>query len=330
MFGAVTSVLALFVVAAGTLALDVYTHNRLAKYAALNVWGYRGPIVGRKQAGECRILVIGGSTVFGVGYPWDQAFPVKLEQRLRGQSSRRISVVNLGFPGENAYAYRATLEDFRYLQPDVVILYGDNNVDVTAHIVLRHESAVFRLTGYYPLLSTALREKAMALRYAGDLGAAYRNESVSTKPGVAARMAAGALAQLAAVGTLLQTPLDRLVPQRVEPLPTLSDCAAPWVDYCGAMYAAIADARAHGYRTIVVNQPYASPRWVDEQRMLRAMLQARFGADPLVHYLDLGWSVDLHDPALAYDGMHLTPEGNRRIADRLADYLRGLIDSSTS
>src|SRR6185369_17831999 len=53
--------------AAGTLViLDVYVHYRLARYAALNLWGYRGPIVGRKQPGERRILVVGGSTVFGV------------------------------------------------------------------------------------------------------------------------------------------------------------------------------------------------------------------------------------------------------------------------
>jgi lysophospholipase L1-like esterase len=55
------------------------------------------------------------------------------------------------------------------------------------------------------------------------------------------------------------------------------------------------------------------------------MLQERFATDPLVQYLDLGSAVDLHDPTLAYDGMHMTPEGNQRIARRLADYLRSFL-----
>jgi hypothetical protein len=51
------------------------------------------------------------------------------------------------------------------------------------------------------------------------------------------------------------------------------------------------------------------------------MLHERFWRDPLVHSLDLGWAVDLHDATQAYDGMHLTPEGNQRIAHRLAEFL---------
>lgn len=39
---------------------------------------------------------------------------------------------------------------------------------------------------------------------------------------------------------------------------------------------------------------------------------------PLVHYVNLGDVVDLKNPALAFDGMHLTPLGNERIADALA------------
>jgi len=36
-----------------------------------------------------------------------------------------------------------------------------------------------------------------------------------------------------------------------------------------------------------------------------------------VQYVDLGGAVDLKQVALTFDGMHLTPEGNGRIADRL-------------
>ena len=334
LFAVTTIALALAAVSLATLAIDVYVHTRLARYAALNVWGYRGPTVSRKREREQRIFVIGGSTVFGVGYSWEAAFPVKLEQELRTRASFPVSVVNLGFPGENAFAYRATLDDFRFLQPDVVIFYGDNNVDVTAPVVLRHESAVFRLTGYYPLLPTAMREKAMALEHDGNVGAGYRNEPLS-KPHVAARVTAFALARLAALGSALQYPLDRIWPDTTEPdgaelAVVLRTCGAPWTDYCDAMYRAVADARRHGYRVFVVNQPYASPRCVEEQRTLRQMLHERFGGDSSVQYLDLGWALDLHDPALAYDGMHLTPEGNRRIAHELAEHMWGVLGDESS
>jgi hypothetical protein len=36
-------------------ALDVYLHARAARSAGLNVWGYRGRVVGRKQPGELRV-----------------------------------------------------------------------------------------------------------------------------------------------------------------------------------------------------------------------------------------------------------------------------------
>ena len=46
------------------------------------------------------------------------------------------------------------------------------------------------------------------------------------------------------------------------------------------MYRAVTDARSSGYRVVVVNQPYVSEQWIDEQRILRTMLQERFATDP--------------------------------------------------
>jgi lysophospholipase L1-like esterase len=36
-----------------------------------------------------------------------------------------------------------------------------------------------------------------------------------------------------------------------------------------------------------------------------------------VRYVSLAEAVDLHDPILAPDGMHLNPTGNRTIAEKL-------------
>ena len=49
------------------------------------------------------------------------------------------------------------------------------------------EPALFRLFEYYPLLPTALREKAVALRHGGDIGAAYRQDAIVFHPSLADR-----------------------------------------------------------------------------------------------------------------------------------------------
>ena len=312
------------IVAAGTLlALDVYVHYRLARYAALNIWGYRGPVAGRKRPGERRILVIGASTVFGVGYPPEQAFPAALERGLQERSPFPVSVVNLGFPGENAYAFRSVLEDYRYLQPDAVIFYGNNNITLTAPIVLRHESTVFRLTGYYPLLPTAMREKAMAMRQGGM---SHHDEQVVFEPGLATRTGASALADAAAVADTLHKVLGPLTRAATDPSPApMGSCGDPWGSFCDAMHRAVAYARSQRLAVLVVNQPYMSDRQIEQQQALQAMLRRQFGADHDVHYLDLGWAIDLQDQTLSYDGGHLTPQGNQQLAERLIEPARSLL-----
>jgi hypothetical protein len=68
---------------------------------------------------------------------------------------------------------------------------------------------------------------------------------------------------------------------------------------------------------LIVTQPYISDEHREQQRELRAMLSKRWGADPSVRIVDLGNAVDLKDGAMCWDGMHLTPVGNQKIADRL-------------
>ena len=77
-------------------------------------------------------------------------------------------------------------------------------------------------------------------------------------------------------------------------------------------------ARQRGKRVLVVTQPYLSDLHVEQQRALEAMLRRQFGGDPRVRYVNLGRLIDLHDPRLAYDGLHLTAVGNEKIAAALA------------
>ena len=318
--------LAVAVALAALLAADVYVHHRVERFAGVNVWGYRGPRVPPKQRGEHRLVVIGGSTAFGYGVNWDQTFPARLEFELRplAKNGGRVTVVNLGYNAQGAYAFKFALDDYQGLDYDTAVLYeGYNDLgDAPNEFVGRRESPVFRLTGYLPVLQTALTEKAMALRSGGDINAAYRGKTVF-KPGLASRTQAGTLDAAAAVTRSLYAQLDRL--SRVPPVAsTFADvhvvdvgCTGSLAHYCASVYEAIQFGLEHHKKMLVVTQPYLSDRHREQQTQLRAMLAARFGNEPAVAYANLGDAIDLAHSPLVYDGMHLTPQGNALIASRL-------------
>ena len=185
--GAVALGLALPVCA--LLATDIYLHHRFERGVLFNVWGYRGPTVGRKRAVEYRVAVLGGSAAYGFGVTWDESMPAQLERKLI-ERDPRFRVVNLAYNNEGAYSFTYTLQDYAYLKSDLIVLYeGYNDLmgdpdphsphDAANRSVFRHESPIFRLTGYLPVFPIIFREKASILLY-GDTRAAYSTYSAST------------------------------------------------------------------------------------------------------------------------------------------------------
>jgi len=67
-----------------------------------------------------------------------------------------------------------------------------------------------------------------------------------------------------------------------------------------------------------VTQPYLSDLHVDQQEALATSLQRQFSSESRVRYLNLGRLIDLTDPLMAYDRMHLSAQGNQKIAATLA------------
>lgn len=317
------------------LAIDVYLHGKFEKSAGFNIWGYRGPAVGRKAAGEYRIAVLGGSAAYGYGTTWDEAIPAALERQLSGRPAgpvRRFTVVNLGYNNEGAYSFKPTLEDYASLHYDLACLYeGYNDLigDPAAPnvAVFRHDSPVFRLTGYMPIFPIVFKEKAAALAH-GDAGALYRAPDKTVfHASVAARAAAGVLDATASVGQSLERQLGKVAvePPHVVDVDQSTGCKTPWQQYCRSTLKAVDYALQSGARVLVATQPYAmvSPyvrqRHVEQQAEMAAMLQRRFGGDARVAYVNLGPLIDLGDPSLSFDHMHLTPAGNLRVAAALVD-----------
>src|SRR5436190_2563525 len=181
------------------LAIDIYLHGRYQKSAGYNVWGYRGPSVGRKKPGEYRVVMSGGSSAFGYGSNWDEAIPAQLQRMLNTSGAKpEVNVVNLGYNNEGAYSFKFTLDDYLWLDYDAAILYeGYNDImndEAQPNMqVFRHQSPVYRATGYLPIFPIIFREKAASLLTGGGAGSAYDSAKTVFKPGMAAKSAAAAL-----------------------------------------------------------------------------------------------------------------------------------------
>ena len=324
---------------AALIAADAFLHTRFQRTGGVNIWGYRGPIVHRKQAGERRVVVLGGSAAFGYGVAWPEAIPARLESKIRAAGDR-VSVVNLAYNNEGAYSFRFTLADYLYLDYDLAILYeGYNDLmgDPRApnFSVFRHESPVFRVTGYLPILPLVFREKAASMLYRGDIGQMYDEARTGKKvvfdASIADRAKAGALNATAAVGDSIQRQLGRMSPEPPPsiPAPGASGCPYPWAEYCQSVLTAVEFGLKHDKRLLVVTQPYlvakSGVRHSEQQQAMVSALQRRFGAERRVAYFNAGPSVDVGDPAMSFDQMHLTALGNERVSSLLVEPVRALL-----
>ena len=338
-FAAVT--LAIVSVVGMLFAADLYAHSKFQQSAGLNVWGYRGPTVSRKQREEKRIVVLGGSTAFGYGVQWSAAFPAILENLLNEPTKGtptppRVSVVNLASNNEGAFSFKYTLADYAYLDYDVALFYTgfndvgyDDDFAVSDRLVMRHESALFRWTGYFTMLPMVMREKAMAIRYNGHIEDAFQGKTTVFKPDLMQRSTAAALE---AASNLSDT-LNRQAKESQHSAGESSGRGAALADppavacglyagYCDELYVAVKSVLDRGKHAVVVTEPIVSAGQREQQLVMREYLPKRFPASARLTFIDAGTAVDVTNPAVAPDGVHLTPDGNRRIAQLLAGPVR--------
>ena len=305
---------------------DIYVHWRTQDEGGVNVWGYRGPAVAAKPPGSLRLVMLGGSTVYGWGLPANESIAAFLEQRLRA-SQPDASVVNLGAPAQGAFGFAFDLADYAYLDYDLVILYeGVNDLGpyvargINNDYLWRRSSVVFRTTGYFPILPVVLRDKAAALR-------GGHSDQVAFEPGLATRATASALRAAAEIGEQVGESVGRLsaTPARGA---VDSECVAMWKPYCASVKEAVQWARSRGKTVLVASQPYISDSHIEQQANLEAMLTRAFGDDRRVRYLNLGRVIDMRDTSIAYDGVHLVAKGNDLIASHLVEAVAELMPVS--
>jgi lysophospholipase L1-like esterase len=295
----------------------------MAMNAGLNIWGYRGPVVGRKKPGERRVVVVGESTAFGYGVHWQESFPAYLQTLLNEQYAipgRPVTVVNLAYNDEGAHSYKFTLGDYEYLDYDAVIFYsGYNDLGLNLN-VFRHQSPIFRTFGYMPILPLVLHEKALSIQYGGRLDDAYWGKKVIFKPNALQRATASVLDRMSRTFDSIERPVASEGDARdADEIKEGTECGVYWAQYCGAMYQSVKVALDRQKDVLITVQPRLTDNHMQQQERLAAFLLRRFGKTPKLHFVDLRDAVNLREPShLTLDGMHLTADGNQVIADKLA------------
>jgi len=101
----------------------------------INRNGFRGPEW--PQAGECAVMLVGDSVVFGDGVPWTETFAARLDRWIRKRRGGRDWVAALGVGGYGSYQERELVRLFAgRLRPALtVIVFCLNDVDdPNAHV----------------------------------------------------------------------------------------------------------------------------------------------------------------------------------------------------
>lgn len=105
------------------------SRRHLTFHYSNNSLGLRGDETGRTPApGTQRVIVVGGSTVYGALDDQTDTLPVELEQILRERYGATVEVLNAGVPGYESLREAAyTKADLLDLQPDVVVVMDGLN-----------------------------------------------------------------------------------------------------------------------------------------------------------------------------------------------------------
>jgi lysophospholipase L1-like esterase len=103
--------------------------NYRGQWISTNAQGFRGTVdYGEKAPGTLRVVVLGGSAVWGPLVHDDETTPAYLQEELEAQLGRPVEVINSGVTSErSSEELRRLIAYILPLKPDVVVVYDGRN-----------------------------------------------------------------------------------------------------------------------------------------------------------------------------------------------------------
>lgn len=261
--------------------LDRRAHQ--ADRFGVNQWGFRGEARGERAPGERRVALVGGSAAYEAATLHEQTMAMAILTQLQefGRPyEQEYSVVNLAEPRVGADSYRNTIRAYEFLGLDVVCVFDGYDALEGLPPHARRQSAIFRTSGYLPILPARILRRPAWLSDA-DAG----------------------IVDLFQDGRPAQEDVS---------------CDGASKAYCSAMADTVRYALQRGHPIVIASPPSVSSRHAAQQRSLGALLTSAFSADPRFMYLDLGSSINLANRAESPDGIHRTALGNHEVGQRIA------------
>lgn len=305
---------------------DLYMHYHLREQQGYNSEGYRGESLDRKREGEVRIATFGGSTTYGYGVNYKKAWPYYLSVLLQDNVSNQVSVTNLGANNQGIYGIWYDVRAYNYLGYDIALMfngYNDSNPKTLNLSSFRGDDGFFQIFGYKFILPMYLSEKSALLMYGDEnLDKHYRGELEENVKQEGIRFQVGLA--MKEMNTLIGR-VERFLYEQEEIAEGMLQASGdrPFKEYLQYLEKVFDWLLTHEKVVIFVCQPgmYDSV----QQSQVRQLIHNNYKGQ--VTYINLSEAIDLSDKELSFDNMHLTPLGNKIIAEHINNSIRPLISN---
>lgn len=313
------------------LIVDLYYHQKYLNIAGLNYKGYRNKVAGPKEKDELRIAMVGGSSIFGYGMKYYDAVPERLQVALQAycgslDSYKKISVFNLAYNGEGAYAFYYNLKDFFWLDYDCAIIYSCyNDLGLVNTMAYRHNTPLFRVFGYMPILPLLIKEKIMFVIGKGNLDEGYRKSRIIFNKEEKSSFDDNSLQKALSGYNKPENFMERIKKSEnidFEPA-TLKKDKWSWFKYF--IKKAVDFCLQKNKKVIVITAPYLNDEHIRQQAVLREMLSQTYHENKNILYINLGEAFSTKDRVLFPDRMHFSPKGAQLMAEAIAKNAEGFI-----
>ena len=292
---------------------DRIVGNKFNKiYSGWNKEGYRGELKNKKKIDSKRIIALGGSTTFGYGTTNDKSWPFLLEKNLKSENLD-VDVVNLGGLSHGMWAIHKDIKHYEYLDYDYAIIFNGYN-DINAHFLAeyskRHNNPIFKKFGYLPTLDVYIYEKSALLFYENlaEFYASKRSKGSSEDTFFFNNQN-----KLSSEDNKkIQEKLKKKLKEKKK---------EPFEDYLNEYSKVLNYLYKNKIQTIIIHQPDLDNELLDLQKSKVDKLISNYSNIKTLNFRKL---IDLQNNKFSTDGMHLTFQGNKIIADEIFKNIKNM------